>query len=421
MKKRLLSLAMAAAIAFSAFAGVASTQQAEVQAAEAVTNIPVTVVSDITNEVVNSASVGDEIKRGQITASTRDDFNKTYSFTLTKPAYVLVSVYSTVCYKGYNSSSTIKRTISYNQTESSVVRGTETADVWSGTSKTDYLILNAGTYYVHIAMATDSGEDVFGKYNISVNAQYLDYYAQNNTLQKATPVSTDKINKGLITASNRNSWYKFTLKSTQTVSISTWQDSAWSTDIKNVQKKAIATTLWNSRRQPVAFWNGSNKYTQSISKNNVTLSAGTYYLSFYGDQKYDYDAWNNSEDVNKDIKYELRTLDDTLTLISNGGEIGFKITTIKNPTGLKAANTAGRKAKVTFKKVAGAKGYEVQYSTDKKFQSGVKTVNTKSTTVNVKNLKKGKTYYVRVRAWKYDMDYNKLYSSWATKSVRIKK
>lgn len=361
MKKKLLSLIMAAVIVFSAFAGTASTQQTEVQAAETVTNIPVTVVSDITNEAADSTSVGDKIVEGQITEDNWKDYCKVYSFTLTKPAYVTISTYSDVYSHSFCGSRDIQRALCYDRAGSSFVRGTENISIEHNTTNKDYLVLDSGTYYIRVKLTDGNGtfEDICGEYYTSVNAQYLDITTRNNTLQKATMVSTDKINKGLITASNRNSWYKFTLKSAQTVSISAWQDSAWSTDIKNVQKKAIATTLWNSRRQPVAFWNGSNKYTESISKNNVTLSAGTYYLSFYGDQRYVYEDWLGQEDVNKNIRYELTTLSDTLKLISNGGEVGFKITTIKNPAGLKATNTAGRRAKVTYKKVADAKGYEL--------------------------------------------------------------
>ncbi|MEE0390340.1 MAG: leucine-rich repeat protein, partial [Lachnospiraceae bacterium] len=63
--------------------------------------------------------------------------------------------------------------------------------------------------------------------------------------------------------------------------------------------------------------------------------------------------------------------------------------------------TAGKKKfTVQWKKDKKADGYQVQYSTDKKFKKNVKSVNVskKSTKATVKKLKKGKTYRVRVRS-----------------------
>jgi endoglucanase len=64
-------------------------------------------------------------------------------------------------------------------------------------------------------------------------------------------------------------------------------------------------------------------------------------------------------------------------------------------------NQKNRKIKVSYKKVSGVTGYEIQYSTSKKFAAkSTKNVKTQKTSYTLKNLKKGKTYYVRVRAYK---------------------
>ena len=72
----------------------------------------------------------------------------------------------------------------------------------------------------------------------------------------------------------------------------------------------------------------------------------------------------------------------------------------------------------TFKK---AKYIEIEYSTDKRFQTidGIKIIkkgtikkNTKST---ISKLKSNKTYYVRARLW----DGNTVFSKWS-KSVKVK-
>lgn len=89
--------------------------------------------------------------------------------------------------------------------------------------------------------------------------------------------------------------------------------------------------------------------------------------------------------------------------------------------------TKGKKQfKVTWKKVSSIDGYQIQYSTDKKFKKNVKTVTAKksSTSATVKKLKSSKTYYVRVRTYKtkkVNGKTTKVYSSWSkVKSVKTK-
>ena len=69
-------------------------------------------------------------------------------------------------------------------------------------------------------------------------------------------------------------------------------------------------------------------------------------------------------------------------------------------------------------------GYEVQYSTDKNFASGNKTINVKknkTTSSTIKKLKAKKKYYVRVRTYK-TVNGAKIYSEWSsTKKVTTKK
>ena len=85
--------------------------------------------------------------------------------------------------------------------------------------------------------------------------------------------------------------------------------------------------------------------------------------------------------------------------------------------------TAGKKKfTVQWKKDKKADGYQVQYSTDKKFKKNVKSVNVskKSTKATVKKLKKRKTYWVRVRSYK-KINGKKYYSGWGkVKSVKVR-
>lgn len=94
------------------------------------------------------------------------------------------------------------------------------------------------------------------------------------------------------------------------------------------------------------------------------------------------------------------------------------------PTLSSVKNTKGKKMLVKWKKNAAVTGYQIQYSTDKKFQSGVRTFATaKNSTVSktLKSLKKGATYNVRIRSYK-TISGTKYYSEWSNiKKVTIGK
>ena len=78
------------------------------------------------------------------------------------------------------------------------------------------------------------------------------------------------------------------------------------------------------------------------------------------------------------------------------------------------------KVKVIWKKVTGAAGYQVQYSLNKRMRAA-KQKKCKAASLTIKKLKKKKTYYVRVRAYKY-VNGKKVYGKWSSiKKVKIKK
>ena len=100
-------------------------------------------------------------------------------------------------------------------------------------------------------------------------------------------------------------------------------------------------------------------------------------------------------------------------------------TTVSKPkkTKIKKVKAAKKAVAVTWNKVSGVSGYEVQVATDKKFKKNKKTVTIKkqkTTSTTVKKLKAKKKYYVRVRTYK-TVNGKKVYSSWSSvKSVKTK-
>lgn len=113
----------------------------------------------------------------------------------------------------------------------------------------------------------------------------------------------------------------------------------------------------------------------------------------------------------------------TYTLVNANFTVIPKSTSIKSITGKR------KKLQVKWTKRAGcATGYEILYSTSKTFKKAktkTKTVKNKSkTSVTIKNLKAGKTYYVKIRTYRtyttQDGKTQKVYSSWSKKKkVRV--
>lgn len=100
-----------------------------------------------------------------------------------------------------------------------------------------------------------------------------------------------------------------------------------------------------------------------------------------------------------------------------------KILRLTAPTKLKIANQKGRKLSVTWKKQKKISGYQIQYSTGKTFAKGTKMTNIvkSSDKAVIKKLKKGKTYYVRIRSYQKSGS-KKIYSAWSSYTkVKIKK
>lgn len=123
------------------------------------------------------------------------------------------------------------------------------------------------------------------------------------------------------------------------------------------------------------------------------------------------------------IKYGFPSL--YITYEENGvkktGEISLDILSNVKPakvTGIKLKAKGSGKLYITWKKTKNADEYEVQISTKKNFKKGKKTSYTFNRKMTWKKLKKGKTYYVRIRAYSYKSFKS---GSWSTiKKIKVK-
>ena len=103
----------------------------------------------------------------------------------------------------------------------------------------------------------------------------------------------------------------------------------------------------------------------------------------------------------------------------------YKKPVVKAPAkvkGVKVKNLKGRKLKVSWSWDI-TDGYQIQYAMNRKFTKKKKTVTLNSllSKKTFKHLKKNKTYYVRVRAFRESGNVKK-YGKWSTvKKIKIKK
>lgn len=95
-------------------------------------------------------------------------------------------------------------------------------------------------------------------------------------------------------------------------------------------------------------------------------------------------------------------------------------TTCVGKGSIKSAKNIKRcKIKLKLNKVAGAKGYQIRYATNKKFKKAV--IRNSRLSYTIGKLKKGKTYYVEARAY-VKSGKNRVYGKWSkAKKVKIKK
>ena len=95
----------------------------------------------------------------------------------------------------------------------------------------------------------------------------------------------------------------------------------------------------------------------------------------------------------------------TVTVTGKGAYTGsisktFKIVP-KKTTVKKVTSPKTKQLKVTYSKVSNITGYQITYSTSSKFtKAATKSVTSKTTSKTIGKLKKGKTYYVKVRTYK---------------------
>ena len=150
-------------------------------------------------------------------------------------------------------------------------------------------------------------------------------------------------------------------------------------------------------------------YLQDLTENT------TYYYrirSFKGaGEEREYSDWTSVSSITTKAKTVTADTDKSVTLSPSK----IKLKSVKN----------NRKKAITvkWKRSIDADGYQISYSKKKSF-AGAKKKNVTYIydSITIKKLSKGKTYYVRARAFTKDNYGNKVYGKWSeVKKVKIKK
>ena len=328
------------------------------------------------------------------------------------------------------------------------------------------IVLEAGTYVIKVASGIYFfNDDYTGTYRLraTFTPANNNEIEPNNLFSQAQNISQNQLVTGLISVNDKEDFYSFTITGKQRVRIDYnpyygWTYfSIWDKDFKKINE-------YN--------WKGGDGTSPANYKYEAILNPGTYYIKISKDDVCKYtvtysvvnpvstvnlpkskkmevgetavltatvlpaDAtdqsvtWktNNSGVVSVSETGVLTAMSPgqaTITAISNdNNEIKATCTVTVKPKAAsisKVKNISGRGMKITWKKQERISGYQVQYSTNKKFKKAKSNkVSSYYNSFSVKSMKK-KTYYIRVRAYKSDgKSIN--YGAWSkTKQIKIKK
>lgn len=231
-------------------------------------------------------------------------------------------------------------------------------------------------------------------------------------VEKIYPSATISYPAG--TANKYNYTFQFTLSQASKVRItglSRYTFWNWNGDTKYtltnslVQSKATVKETWSTYVNADHSW---DEQAGNYCDNVFILNKGTYYLSVNTTlcNNWRDETYSNYKTSDFDLGFWLSVTTSAYT---------------KTPKLKSLVNKKGLKIQVKYSKVKDATGYCIQYSTSKKFKKAKSVTSTKATVAIKKSLKKKKTYYVRVRAYRLYSG-NKYYSTWSNvKKVKVKK
>ena len=174
---------------------------------------------------------------------------------------------------------------------------------------------------------------------------------------------------------------------------------------KPVQPVKPVSTKFTVKTKNVTYNGKAQKPAVNVYAGNKKISSKYYSVSYKN---------------NKNVGYGTVVVKGKGSYAKYSGFTTFKINLKK--VSLSSVKAQKKKMVVYWKKTGGNQGYQVQYSTSKRFSSNVKTVRLSAgkKSVTIKNIPAKKRYYVRIRSYKKVG--NKIwYTGWSkAKNIRTK-
>ena len=295
---------------------------------------------------------------------------------------------------------------------------TNGTDTSPGT-KTYTEVLSAGTYYIKISQSP-----YYGKFKIC--ATFENYGLTNQGADSYDSPKVVPVNQtitGAITETDKEDWYRLnvTTAGKYVIDISAYMGSLYF----NLYNQDLSDMLGSD-----GYPNGTET-TPRKWKEIYTLNPGSYYIKMSASSGGKYLlSWSDLTQENCSHDYDSTYV--YATYLSQGYRLHtckncghqykdeFSSKKVLNQVSYPYASAGKRKMTVSFWSVSDADGYQIRYSTNKKFKKDVKLVKTKSTRKTIKKLKRRKKYYVQIRAYK-KVQGKTVYGKWsAKKSAKIK-
>lgn len=160
-----------------------------------------------------------------------------------------------------------------------------------------------------------------------------------------------------------------------------------------------------------------NKGKNAPSNPSVFLTSESTKLKKAARKGYTFAGWYTDQNYKHRIKEIKKGTNKNVTLYAKWKKIS--VDRVKSLTLQKAGKD---RIRVRFGKASGADGYLVKYSTSKDFKKSMTRIRTGRTNPLMGNLKTGRTYYVKVRAYKTDSSGKSVYGKYSSvKKIRLEK
>ena len=352
--------------------------------------------SDDTTATANEMQLGDTIS-GTITESDDLDY---YKFELESAGCVKLNMTSYMkyyCIKIYDADGQEVWWTTENEWTETVGYRKDAYDVY----------LEKGIYYLQINGYRKSDWDKStGKYECitAFLSSETNNVESDNSYADANNISLGNSIVGQISENDDYDTYKFELFQAGCVKLN-----------MTSYMKYYCIKIYDVDGQEI-WWATENEWTETVGYRkdmyDLYLEKGTYYMQINGYRKSDWDKstgkyeFSIGTEVTKVPETDKKQEEEKKSDIKNNTQSNLPSPTVKTSNTIKKPGkvknisvTKKKKAlKLKWKKVSGAAGYQICYSTSSKFTKKTTKV-AAGTTITLKKLKARKNYYVKVRAY----------------------